>query len=75
MKITVFNDFLNQQSWGRVCSCVALLVAVYKEIFSTIDTTHLAIWLSVAVGTYTASKITQMITNKTVIEDSTNQDK
>ena len=64
MKFDLFNDFLGQQSWGRICSAVALVVAVIQE-FRNVELTHVALWLSIATGTYTVSKITQMINSKT----------
>ena len=58
--MSLFRDFRNQISWGRVCAFVALVVAVVGQ-FMGIDTAHLGMWLSVAVGNYGASKLTEMV--------------
>ena len=51
-------------SWGRTCSAVALVVAVVQE-FRDKPVAHIAIWLSVAVGSFTATKLTEIFTPKT----------
>ena len=56
--IQFFQDFRGQLSWGRFCAAVALVMAVIGQ-FSGSDAEHLAIWLGVAVGNYTASKIAE----------------
>ena len=61
---SLVRDFRGQISWGRVCSVVALAVAVVGE-FRGMDTAHLAIWLSAALGNYGASKITEMVCHRT----------
>lgn len=58
---TLFQDWRNQLSWGRVCSAVSLVVAVVGQ-FRGIDSTHLTIWLGVAVGSYGTSKLTEIFT-------------
>ena len=62
--MSLFKDFRGQLSWGRICSLVALVVAV-KDHRST-DVAHLAIWLGVATGSYGLSKVTEMITSKSI---------
>ena len=56
--IQFLQDFRGQLSWGRFCSTVALMMAVVGQ-FSGADAEHLALWLAVAVGNYTASKIAE----------------
>lgn len=65
----LLRDWRDQMSWGRVCAAVALAVAVIQE-FRGASVPHLVTWLSVATGTYTASKITEMVaaTKQTTIE-------
>ncbi len=60
----MFRDWRNQVSWGRVCAAVALVVAVIGQFTGT-DTAHLALWLGVAVGNYSASKIAEMVCGRT----------
>ena len=55
-----FRDFRGQLSWGRFCSAVSLVVAVVQEMRAA-PIAHVALFLGVATGTYTASKITEMI--------------
>ena len=61
--MSLFRDWRNQLSWGRVCAAVALVVAV-REQFRGADVPHVALWLSVAVGNYSASKIVEAITSR-----------
>ena len=56
--IQFLQDFRGQLSWGRFCSAIALCMAVVGQ-FSGADAEHLALWLAVAVGNYTASKIAE----------------
>lgn len=58
--MTLFNDFRNQKSWGRVCALVALVVAVVRE-FQGADVRHVGLWLGVAVGNYGFSKGTEVV--------------
>jgi len=59
---TLFTDFRGQLSWGRVCAAVALTVAVIGQFKAVpMDAAHLEIWLGVALGNYTASKLTEMV--------------
>ena len=60
--MTWLRDFRGQVSWGRICSLVALAVAVVGQFRGGMDTAQLAIWLGVALGNYGASKVTEMIT-------------
>ena len=60
---TLLHDFRGQLSWGRVCSLVALIVAVVGE-FKGMGTAHLQTWLGVATGGYGISKLTEMVTSK-----------
>lgn len=64
---TLFRDFRNQVSWGRVCAAVALVVAVVGQ-FKGIDVAHLQLWLGVALGNYGASKVTEMICARRTVE-------
>lgn len=57
---SLFRDFRNQVSWGRVCAAVALLVAARAQ-FQGADVAHIALWLSVALGNYGASKLTEIL--------------
>ena len=57
---TLFEDFRGQVSWGRICSFVALIVAVMGQ-FNHASIDSLKIWLQVAVGGYGASKATEAI--------------
>jgi len=41
---------------------VALVVAVVGQFWKEMDSSHLIIWLGVALGNYGASKITEMVT-------------
>lgn len=56
--IQFLQDFRGQLSWGRFCSAVALCMALVVQ-FSGADAEHLALWLAVAVGNYTASKVAE----------------
>ena len=56
----LLRDFRGQLSWGRFCSATALAVAVIGQ-FRGMDVASLGIWLSVAVGNYAASKITEAL--------------
>jgi len=52
-------------SWGRTCSMVALGVAAVQE-FRDKPVAHISMWLVVAVGNYSAAKITEILSPKTV---------
>jgi hypothetical protein len=65
--MNLFHDYRDQSSWGRVCACVALGVAVIGE-FRGMDVVHLKVWLSVATGNYLVSKIAEMVGNKATAE-------
>ena len=56
---TLLLDFRGSLSWGRVCSFVALVVAVAGELMGRMNHENLALWLGVAVGNYAASKISE----------------
>lgn len=45
------RGFQGKTSWGRVCSLIALVVAIIGE-FRGIETEHLLIWLGLALGNY-----------------------
>lgn len=57
---TLFLDSKGQFSWGRVCSAVALGVAVVGQ-FSGLPTMQIAVWLGVATGNYGLSKVTEAV--------------
>ena len=74
---TLFRDFRNNMSWGRVCSAVALVVAVVGQ-FKTVkdvpllDIGHLQLWLGVAIGSFGIAKLPEFASSffkKTVIVD------
>ena len=65
---TLLQDFRGQMSWGRVCSMVALGMAVKLSLGTKPDVSLITVWLSAAFGNYTASKITEMVTAKRVTE-------
>jgi len=62
------RDFRGQPSWGRFCSIVSLAVAVVQE-YRAQSLAHIALWLGVATGSYTASKVTEMISGKSTSEN------
>lgn len=57
---TLFRDWRQQLSWGRVCAAVALVVAVWRE-FGGASVQHVALWLGVATGSYGTSKFTEIV--------------
>jgi hypothetical protein len=57
--MTLFHDWRDQLSWGRVCAAVALGMAVARE-FQGAGIAHVSLWLGVAVGNYGLSKVTEM---------------
>lgn len=57
---SLFRDWRNQISWGRICAAVALVVAVWRE-FTGADLWHVALWLGVATGSYGISKGTEIV--------------
>lgn len=61
--MSLLRDWRNQLSWGRFCSAVALVVAVTEE-FRGSDVKRVALWLAIATGNYTVSKIVEAITNR-----------
>lgn len=65
--MTLLKDFRGQVSWGRFCAAVCLVVAVLQE-FRAKDLAHIALFLGIATGSYTASKITEMVTSRTTVE-------
>ena len=65
---TMLQDFRGQMSWGRVCSMVALGMACKLSFAPHPDVALVTLWLGAAVGNYTASKITEMVTAKRVTE-------
>jgi hypothetical protein len=65
----ILRDFRGQMSWGRICSLVGLIVAVYGQLQKNpMDIAHLSVWLGVALGNYGASKVTEMICAKRTVE-------
>ena len=64
--MTLFQESSGKLSWGRVCSAVALLVAIYGQVRmpDKMDIAHLAAWLGVALGNYGANKITEILTKE-----------
>ena len=61
---SVLHDWRGQLSWGRVCAAVALVVAVWRESKGA-DLAHVGLWLGVAVGNYSASKLTEVLCRST----------
>lgn len=57
------RDFRGQLSWGRFCSCVALIVAVVGQI-KGIQPDNLRLWLGVAVGSYGFSKLSEAFSER-----------
>jgi hypothetical protein len=57
---TLFNDYREQCSWGRVFALVCLVVAVWRE-FGGASERHVALWLGAAFGSYGQSKFTEVI--------------
>lgn len=58
--MTLLRDFRGQVSWGRFCALVALIVAVAGQC-SGMNIEAVKVWLSVAVGNYGASKLTEIV--------------
>ena len=58
--MSLFRDWREQLSWGRVCAASALVVAVWRE-FTGADLYHVALWLGVATGSYGTSKATEIV--------------
>jgi len=58
--MSLLRDFRGQVSWGRFCALVALVVAVAGQ-FSGMNIEAVKVWLSVAVGNYSASKLTEIV--------------
>jgi hypothetical protein len=58
MTHTLFRDWKNHMSWGRVCALVALAMAVLRE-FQGADVFHVSLWLGMATGNYALSKATE----------------
>ncbi len=56
---TLFHDFRDQFSWGRVCALVCLVVAVWRE-FGGATEQHVALWLGAAIGSYGQSKLIEV---------------
>lgn len=57
---SMFRDWRNQISWGRICAAVALVVAVWRESTGA-NLYHVALWLGVATGSYGISKGTEVV--------------
>lgn len=57
---TLFHDWRDQFSWGRVCALACLVVAVWRE-FAGASVEHVALWLGSAVGSYGQSKLTETV--------------
>ena len=62
--MSVFHDWREQLSWGRICAAVALLVAVIGQFTGRMDAGQLALWLGVALGSYSASKAAEVLQNR-----------
>jgi hypothetical protein len=60
---TLFQDWRQQMSWGRMCAAVALAMAVLRECQGA-DVSHIQTWLGIATGNYAASKITEIFCSK-----------
>lgn len=58
---TVFHDWRGQLSWGRVVSFCALVVSIVGT-FTGMPVDTLKVWISVVLGGYGSSKITEAIT-------------
>jgi len=58
--MSLLQDFRGQVSWGRFCALVALAVAVVGQ-FNGMNIEAVRVWLSVAVGNYGASKLTEIV--------------
>ena len=59
-KTGAFRDWRGQVSWGRICALVALVVAVILSCKPAPDVRIVALWLAVATGNYSASKLTEI---------------
>ena len=55
---TIWRDFRGNLSWGRICSFVALVVAVVAQ-FTGASVAHVATWIGLAGGNYIASKASE----------------
>lgn len=58
---SLFSDWKNQLSWGRVCAAVALVIAVILSFRPGPDIKLIELWLGVACGNYGASKLTEVV--------------
>ena len=58
MASSIWRDFRGNLSWGRICSFVALVVAVIAQ-FTGASVAHISVWLGLAGGNYIASKATE----------------
>ena len=67
MQWNFLNDFRGQASWGRFCALASLVIAIVQE-FRGAEIAHVAMWLSSATASYTASKVTESITNRTTVQ-------
>ena len=59
----LFRDFRGSISWGRFCSAAALAVAIIAQ-WRGAEIAAVALWLGAALGNYGASKVTEMICDR-----------
>lgn len=57
--LEIIKDYKGALSWGRFCSLVALIVACVGQFTGKMDASELAIWLGLALGNYSVSKLTE----------------
>ena len=57
--LEIIKDYKGALSWGRFCSLVALIVACVGQFTGKIDASSLALWLGLALGNYSVSKLTE----------------
>jgi len=60
---SLFHDYRNQLSWGRVSAATALAVAVIAQLKGA-DIAHVSLWVGAAFGNYGASKLTEIANDK-----------
>ena len=57
--LEIIKDYKGALSWGRFCSLVALIVACVGQFTGRMDAANLALWLGLALGNYSVSKLTE----------------
>ena len=57
--LEIIKDYKGALSWGRFCSLVALIVACVGQFAGKMEASELAIWLGLALGNYSVSKLTE----------------